>query len=152
MSSAHIYLLKAKRKRLTKDSELPKTWALVSTFVFAMLFYKFAAWTESDLQCADMDGTVPVTFSCTVDINVKLRAFVPTFTPQSVAVAARMLDRTQQYVQYAPYWQVRPQVDVSRNPGLWWQHAGNAAARECRLISRRQVSTLRKFVFVMRGN
>ena len=81
----------------------------------------------------------PATFSCTVDIEVKLRAFVPDLSPQSVAVAVRMLDRTQQYSQYSPYWQVRPEVGVSRSPCLWWQHAGNAAARECRLISRRQV-------------
>ena len=81
----------------------------------------------------------PATFSCTVDIEVKLRAFVPDLSPQSVAVAVRMLDRTQQYSQYSPYWQVRPKVGVSRSPCLWWQHAGNAAARECRLISRRQV-------------
>lgn len=96
-------------------------------------------WSDSDsMALAEMD-TSPATFSCTVDIDVRLRAFVPELTPHSVAVAARMVDRFQQYFQYAPYWQVRPQQSVSHDPSLWWQHAGNAAARECRLISRRQV-------------
>lgn len=30
------------------------------------------------------------------------------------------------------------QEPVSRNPAAWWQHAGHAAAQQCRLISRRQ--------------
>ena len=81
----------------------------------------------------------PAGFVCTVDVDVNLRAFVPHLTPQSVAVAFRMLDRAQQYSQYSPYWQSRPSVPVSRSPSCWWQHAGSAAARECKLISRRQV-------------
>ena len=78
-------------------------------------------------------------FVCTVEANIQLKAFVPHLSPHSVAVLFRMVDRAQTFAQYAPYWQSRPPVPVGRSPSLWWKHAGSAAARECRLISRRQV-------------
>lgn len=79
-------------------------------------------------------------------LTVSLRAFVPHLTPQSLAVAFRMLDRAQLYSQYAVYWQSRPQQPVSKSPSRWWQHAGSAAARECKLISRRQVRVIDEVV------
>lgn len=81
-------------------------------------------------------------FVCTVDVDVKLKAFVPQLNPRSVAVLFRMADRAQTFAQYASYWQSRPPVPVGRSPSMWWKHAGSAAARECRLISRRQVKPI----------
>lgn len=80
-----------------------------------------------------------------MDVDIKLKAFVPHLTPRSVAVLFRMADRAQTFAQYASYWQSRPPVPVGRSPSMWWKHAGSAAARECRLISRRQVSLLEHF-------
>lgn len=51
--------------------------------------------------------------SCTVEIELLLRAFVPVLSAQSAAVAIRMLERLQQYEQYERFWRVRPQVTSS---------------------------------------
>ena len=48
--------------------------------------------------------------SCTVEVDVLLRAFVPVLSAQSAAVAIRMLERLQQFEQYERFWRVRPQV------------------------------------------
>lgn len=48
--------------------------------------------------------------SCTVEVDVLLRAFVPVLSAQSAAVAIRMLERLQQFEEYERFWRVRPQV------------------------------------------
>ncbi|KAK9815754.1 hypothetical protein WJX72_009012 [[Myrmecia] bisecta] len=110
----------------------------------------FAESVESAQQCkhqhrhrhpADEDEAVNASGSscCMLDVEVQLRALVPTWDAASVVTAIRMLDRLQTYQQYAPYWQSRPQIAVSVNPGAWWCHAGLATAQVCRQISRQQV-------------
>ncbi|BDA48871.1 hypothetical protein COCOBI_12-5540 [Coccomyxa sp. Obi] len=80
--------------------------------------------------------------SCTVEVDVLLRAFVPVLSAQSAAVAIRMLERLQQFEEYERFWRVRPQklyTKASANLGTfhepsrrWWQRrvaAANKAER-----------------------
>ncbi|KAK9867090.1 hypothetical protein WJX84_006946 [Apatococcus fuscideae] len=76
----------------------------------------------------------------TITISISIRALVPDWDAAAVAVAMRMVDRLQVYEQYVTYWQARPQEPVHVNPRTWWLHAGQAAARECRKVSRHKVS------------
>lgn len=79
-------------------------------------------------------------FVCGLNVDCQLRALVLRLTPESLAVAFRMVDRANEYAQYSSYWQTRPEVPVRSSPSSWWQHAGAAAKRECRLVSRREVT------------
>ena len=45
-----------------------------------------------------------------MDVHLALRALVPVVTPQSTAIAIRMLDRMQQFQQCSRHWSARPKV------------------------------------------
>lgn len=47
---------------------------------------------------------------CRIEVSISLRAFVPTVSAASAAVAIRMAERWTRYEQYSTYWQVRPRV------------------------------------------
>ena len=47
---------------------------------------------------------------CRIEVSISLRAFVPTVSAASAAVAIRMAERWTRYEQYSPFWQVRPRV------------------------------------------
>ena len=53
---------------------------------------------------------------CRAEVSISPRAFVPTISVASAAVAIRMAERWQRYEQYSPFWQVRPRVSARGLP------------------------------------
>ena len=63
----------------------------------------------------DRGHTAAAEDACRVDVHMALRALVPVVTAQSAAIAIRMLDRMQQFQQYAGHWSARPKVPPARS-------------------------------------
>jgi hypothetical protein len=75
-----------------------------------------------------------------VRVQVKLRAVVPVFSVESLAVASRLSMRASVFASMAAPWSMRPEVPVATNPRLWWRHAISAIVQECRKLRRRRIS------------
>jgi Vacuolar sorting-associated protein 13, N-terminal len=75
-----------------------------------------------------------------LNVEVKLRAIVPAFTADSLAVAARLGMRVAAYENMAPAWRERPAVSVVESPEAWWRHAISMVVAECRKHRRRKTT------------
>lgn len=65
---------------------------------------------------------------------------MPSFSADSLAVAARLGMRVGAYANMAPAWRERPKVSVAENPEAWWRHAINMVQQECRKHRRRKTT------------
>lgn len=73
-----------------------------------------------------------------ISLSVHLRALIPELNASSVGILARIIDRQIYFVRFGEYWCHRPQVPVTGNETVWWQHAGSSILRELPIISRKQ--------------
>ena len=74
--------------------------------------------------------------TCTLVAGISLRALVPVANADALTIGIRLLDRLNEYNQYAPYWTVRPQVGapvVLLNTAFTWS---------CQLLTRPEPSAL----------
>eukprot|EP00887_Chlorella_sp_A99_P007742 scaffold20.g7742.t1 len=75
-----------------------------------------------------------------LDVGVSLKALILEFSPASVAIVNRLIDRQLHFQHFGAYWEVRPQVDLHQHATCWWQHAGGLLAAECGRVARRKVA------------
>ena len=75
----------------------------------------------------------------TIDLAVSLKALILEMNCASTAIINRLVDRQLHFVNFGEHWATRPEVPVSGNEALWWQHGGRALASRTRRLVRREV-------------